>query len=119
MKAEKIYETLKSYGVNEISIYGIVDYGNFEVGLSYFNGKTVIEKLENLVNTVDLNPPIKFKIIYPDGEIVLVSDSIANSDLELELRDVKGKIEDILDSLVKGEELDEMQLSFLRMHHIL
>lgn len=116
MNIEEVFEKVKFYNVDEIQIHGSVDYGKFEVPLSYFNGTTMFEMLEDLLTTVDLNPPTIFKIKYPGGEIVLVDEY---QELELELRDVKGKIDDVLESIIRGIKLDEMQLSFLKMHNII
>ena len=87
----------------------------------YIDGDEIntVEHIDNLLYTIELNPPEKAILSLPNGDALnLLEDEETNNALD-ECYDILSKLQDCIDTLRSGNKLDEMQELFLRMHNIL
>lgn len=67
MNKDQLKELLHGKDPNEVSLEGVVDGGSpFNQKLTYFEGKTVNEKIDDLFTTMELNPPISMTLSFED-----------------------------------------------------
>lgn len=83
------------------------------------NDYTTIEYIDNLLYTMELNPPEEVILTLPNGKELYVTDKSEYDDLLDDCYDVINKIQDIADTLRSGNKLDSTQDAFLRMHNII
>jgi hypothetical protein len=80
---------------------------------------SAIEYVDNLLYTMELNPPEEIILTLPNGNELYVTDNSEYNNLLDECYDVQSKLNDCIDTLRAGNKIDDMQESFLRMHNIL
>jgi hypothetical protein len=81
--------------------------------------ESAIEYVDNLLYTMELNPPEEVILTLPNGNELYVTDNSEYNNILDECIDVSDKLNDCIDSLRSGNKLDETQESFLKMHNIL
>lgn len=100
----KVERKLSDFVPNEISIDGTIQK---------------IEYIDNLLYTIELNPPEEVILSTPDGlEYFLVKEEEHDEVLD-ECYDVSDKLRDCIDTIRAGNKLDSTQNAFLKMHNII
>lgn len=80
--------------------------------------ESAVEYVDNLLYTAELNPPEEIILTLPDGTEFFIFGGEPDEVLD-ECYDVHSKLEDIIDTLRAGKELDSTQDAFLRMYNII
>lgn len=77
----------------------------------------LIEYVDNLLYTIELNPVEQVTLIKSDGsklELIEPEDETLT-----EIYDIQSKLNDCIDALRSGKKLDGMQEAFLRNHNVI
>lgn len=67
MEKEKLKEVLKGKNPSEVKLHGVVDGGSvFNQPLTYFEGDTIDEMVDDLFETMRINPPSSMELSFDD-----------------------------------------------------
>lgn len=127
IEMSNVHSFISDYEASEISIQIINGDEKQEFALDYFkpdyspqNGEyEKIEYIDNLLYTMELNPPEQVFVTRPDGVFIHLIEGEEINETLIECYDVQSKLNDCIDSLRAGNKLDDMQDAFLRHHNII
>lgn len=124
-----IVDFTREYTSPEIKVEIHNEGAIFSYTLDYFHPSENVEIpdkidfIDNLLYTIQLDTPEQVFITRPDGKVIgLIEDEeteTLNVEFMEEIKDIKGKLDDCIETLNYGKQLDSTQNAFLKMHNII